>query len=212
MPKIITEDFDAKMSTSPSNEMLKKDMNCFTESSSNCNENERKRSLSGPSHPVQPTRHSGLSMISASYRYRRQSGGDELQKSPQRQTKMMTPPPQSQSSIPEQGFRPRSKSDGKSHKKSMISNWKNNLFGNHDNSNANSNSNNNQMQSPGYLDPYYQEKMNESKMNEPANQRNRSGSGGSGGPMSRVIDMFRGRSHSIAEGSPTSKIPSNKVR
>ena len=77
---------------------------------------------------------------------------------------------------------------------------------------TNSNSNNNQMQSPGYLDPYYQEKMNESKMNEPANQRNRSGSGGSGGPMSRVIDMFRGRSHSIAEGSPTSKTPSNKVR
>lgn len=205
MPKIITEDFDAKMSTSTSNEMLKKDTNQETESSSICNENQRKRSLSGPSHPVQPTRHSGLSMISASYRYRRQSGGDELMKSPQRQTKIMTPPPQSQSSIPEQEFRPRSKSDGKSHKKSMISNWKNNLFGNHDHSNANSNSNNNQMQSPNYLDPYYQEK------NEPTNQRNRSGSGGSGGPMSRMIDIFRGRSHSIAEGSPTSKTLS-KVR
>lgn len=165
---------------------------------------QRTRSLSGPSHPIALSphvRHSALISggLSTSYRgvnNRRQSDDESLSTFRSRIS------PTTGSFL--ETFRPRSTSDSKSKKPSMMTTLKNNLLGssgsaNHHNS-ANNNKNSSCPVTPNHFDPFLMDRLGEVR------PRSRSGSSGSSGAVSRMIDMFRGRSHSIASGAEPKQV------
>lgn len=160
---------------------------------------QRMRSLSGPSHPItlsHQVRHSALisGMGPGSHRAvnRRQSENEDSLSGAGYVRQRVSP---SASSFLDQ-FRPRSTSDSRSGKKSVMSALKNNLLG----SSNHPNNHQNQKQSscpvtPNHFDPFLVDRSAEGR------PRSRSGSSGSAGAVSRMMDIFRGRSHSIAAGT-----------
>ena len=158
----------------------------------------RMRSLSGPSHPIAVSphvRHSalisgGLSTSSHRTVNRRQSEDESLVGGYVRQR--MSP---SASSFMD-SFRPRSTSDSKSVKKSVITTLKNNLLGTSSSSHTNNHKQSSCRVTPNHFDAFLTDRI----LAEGPRPRSRSGSSGSTGAMSRMMDIFRGRSHSIAAG------------
>ncbi|XP_054163792.1 5'-AMP-activated protein kinase subunit gamma-2-like isoform X2 [Oppia nitens] len=196
---------------------------------------QRMRSLSGPSHPISLSPHvrhsaliSGLSTtptgssgggVSGRLANRRQSE-DECHQYVGRQRIS----PSSSSFL--DSFRPRSTSDshrssssgggGGKKTSSMITVLKNNLLGGGGggggSGNNNNNGSNNHKQSscpvtPNHFDPFLLDSpfRADSVSGSAGRPRSRSGSSGSAGAVSRMMDIFRGRSHSIAAGAETTK-------
>ena len=200
IPRIITEDYDSADTSMPA---TGRSHSLQTDSETGePPQRQRMRSLSGPSHPISVSphvRHSALisgGLGGNAHRpvNRRQSEDESLSSGYVRQR--ISP---STSSFMD-SFRPRSTSDSKSGKKSVITTLKNNLLG------ASNNHNSNHKQSscpvtPNHIDPFSLDRTPHNDIGQ--RPRSRSGSSGSVGAVSRMIDMFRGRSHSIAAGVET---------
>ena len=172
---------------------------------------QRMRSLSGPSHPIslsQNVRHSALisGMGAGSHRTvnRRQSENEDSIGGSGYIRQRVSP---SASSFLDQ-FRPRSTSDSKSGKKSVITTLKNNLLGssNHQNNHQNAKQQSSCPVTPNHFDPFLVDRSAEGR------PRSRSGSSGSAGAVSRMMDIFRGRSHSIAAGTEPKHIKVSLLR